>query len=121
MRQTSASKSPTIVWRKGQTRDLSHRKNISYTKTDTKTYTFTKIKKAVIPKVYEIEELTIYFFEVLRLPVGYSELNPIEIIWTLVKLNVAKKKTTFKISVVQKFKNITRVKLQKGSGTRYED
>ena len=36
----------------------------------------------------------------IRLPVGHSELNAIELIWASVKTEVAKKNTTFKISGV---------------------
>ena len=36
----------------------------------------------------------------VRLPIGHSELNAIELIWALVKTEVAKKNTTFKISDV---------------------
>ena len=40
--------------------------NILYTQVDTKTYTFTKIKKKlVIPKVCKIQKLTINFCQVL--------------------------------------------------------
>ena len=37
-------------------------------------------------------ELTGKCIVILRLPVGHSELNPIELIWAKVKIEVAKKK-----------------------------
>ena len=40
--------------------------------------------------------------KILRIPVGHSELNAIELIWAKVKTEVAKKNTTFKIKDVQK-------------------
>ena len=39
--------------------------------------------------------------QILRLLVGHSELNPIELIWVQVKSEVARKNTTFKIKDVQ--------------------
>ena len=37
----------------------------------------------------------------MRLPVGHSELNPIELIWAQVKTEVAKKNVTLKMSDVK--------------------
>ena len=59
-----------------------------------------------------LEELTEKFctstrkdIVLVRLPVGHSELNAIELIWALVKTEVAKKNTTFKISDVLNLTN----------------
>ena len=41
----------------------------------------------------------------MRIPVGYSELNAIELIWAKVKTEIAKKNTTFKIKDVQQLVN----------------
>ena len=43
--------------------------------------------------------------KILRLPVGHSELNPIELIWAQVKSEVARKNTMFKITDVKYFMN----------------
>ena len=93
---------------KKEIQDWLDKKNISYTPKDTKPILLTRSKEIVVPKKFEIEEITRRFSEkngkdinVLRLPVGHSELNPIELIWALVKTDAAKKNTTFKIADVK--------------------
>ena len=48
---------------------------------------------------YEREKKDI---KLLRLPVGHSELNPIELIWAQMKNEVARKNVTFNITDVKK-------------------
>ena len=68
-----------------------------------------KCKEIVKPKKFEIEYLTMRFSKskgkmvnVLWLPVGHSELNPVRLIWLLFKSYVARENTTFEISGVKK-------------------
>ena len=42
---------------------------------------------------------------ILRLPIGHSELNPIEMVWAQVKSEVARKNVTFKMKDFQEFVN----------------
>ena len=61
-------------------------------------------------KKYVLEELTERLCtstgrdgSLVRLPVGHSQLNAIELIWALVKTEVAKKNTTFKLLLISFF------------------
>ena len=69
-----------------------------------------KSKEMIIPNKFEIEDLTMRFYknrgkkvEVLQLLTRNSYLNLIELTWSLVKSNVARKNTTFKIIVIKTF------------------
>ena len=64
----------------------------------------------IIPNKFEMEDLTMRFYknrgkkvEVLQLLARNSYLNLIELTWSLVKSNVARKNATFKIIVVKTF------------------
>ena len=61
-----------------------------------------------LKKKYRLEEIIERFcqmygkeIKILWLPVGHSEVNPIELIWAEVKSDVARKNTTFKIAYVK--------------------
>ena len=65
-----------------------------------------------VEKQYVLEEITEAHnkkegkdIQVLRLPIGLSELNPIELIWARVKNEVARKNHKFNIIEVQKLTN----------------
>ena len=107
-RQTDESKRPTTAWRKDRIKDWLDEKNIPYDGKDTKPILLQKSKEMFLPKKYELEELTKRYCQkhnkdisILRLPVGHSELNAIELIWAQVKTEVAKKNTTFKLKDVK--------------------
>lgn len=107
-RQTDDSKTPTSQWLKDDIRSWLDKKKIAYTPKDTKPILLMKSKEIVVPKKYALEEITKRYclknkkdIYILRLPVGHSELNAIELIWAQVKTEVAKKNTTFKIKDVK--------------------
>ena len=76
-------------------------------------------------KKYNLEDITEKFcassgkdIRILRLPVGHSELNAIELIWAQVKSEVARKNTTFKIRAVKELltnalQNVTKANWKK--------
>ena len=107
-RQTDESKAPTTSWKKDDIRTWLTKKGIQFESSDTRPILLARSKELVVPKKYVLEESTAKFCEthskdikILRLPVGHSELNPIELIWAQAKTEVARRNTTFKISDVQ--------------------
>ena len=67
-----------------------------------------KSTEKVLAKKFETSNLTMRFckwtgkkIEFLRLPVGHSELNPIEFIWTFFKSDEAMKSNTFKTTDIK--------------------
>lgn len=112
-RQTEDSKTPTTTWRKAQIQEWLRKMKINFDDAkDTKPILLAKCKSVFIPKKYVIEKLAKEYCEknnkdlqILRLPIGHSELNPIELIWAQVKSEVARKNVTFKMKDVQNLVN----------------
>ena len=107
-RQTEESKKPTTSWRKAEIQEWLVNKGIAFTAKETIPLLLEKVKALNIIKEYRLEKITKRYCEenqkdirILRLPVGHSELNAIELIWAQVKTEVAKKNTTFKIADVK--------------------
>lgn len=71
------------------------------------------VEKNKPPKTYVIDQMIeMAGLSVLRLPPYHCELNPIEMVWSQVKREVASKNTTFKLAdvevlVKQSFKNVS--------------
>ena len=111
-RQTEESKVPNTGWRKKAIQEWLEKRNVSFIPKETIPMLLQKVKDLNIIKEYRLETITKKYCEktgknlkVLRLPVGHSELNAIELIWAQVKTEVARKNTTFKIADVQKLVN----------------
>lgn len=107
-RQTDESKVPTTAWRKAEIQEWLKSKGKNYEETDTKPVLLKISKEIFIVKTYELEKVTEEYcrcnnkvVKILRLPVGHSELNAIELIWAQVKNEVARKNVTFKITDVK--------------------
>ena len=108
-RQTPESKRPTTNWRKAAIQAWLKKMKIPFNDPkDTIPTLLEKSKSIYVPKEYILESITKKYCEangkdiqILRLPIGHSELNPIEMIWAQVKSEVAKKNVTFKMKDVQ--------------------
>ena len=108
-RQTEESKNPTKKWRKAKIQDWLRQQSISFGKKDTIPILLSKAKERPLQKKFVLEELTREYCEmankrviVLRLPIGHSELNPIELIWAQIKSEVARKNSKFTLTSVKK-------------------
>ena len=91
-------KPQTTAWRKEAIRNWLDRKGLQYDQKVTIPILFSISKRNVIKKEYVLEKLTRDFcnetgseIQILRLPVGHSDLNPIELIRANVKNHVARK------------------------------
>ena len=111
-RQTDDSKKPTTSWRKQEIKDWLDKKSVENDERDTKASLLNKSRNIFIPKEYVLEKTTELFcgahgknIVLLRLPVGHSELNAIELIWAQTKNEVARKNVTFKLADVQNLMN----------------
>ena len=112
-RQTEESKKPTTNWRKKQIQDWLREKGIEFRDPkDTIPILLTKSKSVNIAKEFILEKITKEYcamsgkdIQILRLPIGHSELNPIELIWAQVKSSVASKNVTFKMKDVKDLVN----------------
>ena len=103
------SKTPTTQWRKAEIQEWLTSKGKIYKPKDTKVILLSLAKEVFVRKEYVLERLTQDFciesgrdIQILRLPIGHSELNPIELIWAQVKNEVARKNRDFNITGVQK-------------------
>lgn len=83
-------------------------KGKSYSDRDTKPILLQLTKEVFARKEYVLEHMTGEYcrmndknIEIIRLPIGHSELNPIELIWAQVKNEVARRNTKFNVSTVQ--------------------
>ena len=122
---TGESKRPTTSWRKDVIQKWLTEKEIHLQKKDTKLILLEKLELIPIVKKYKLEEETAEYssksakgIELLRLPVGQSEMNPIELIWVQIKFEVGQKNVTFKISDIKNIvdkaiKNFTEQKWMK--------
>ena len=117
-RLTDESKVPTTAWRKAEIQDWLRSKKKDFSEKDTIPILLFKSKEVFVEKKYVVEVLTEQYCEltgkcivILRLPVGHSELNPIELIWAKVKNEVAKKNIRFTITSVKELveKGLTNV------------
>ena len=105
-RQTEESRALTTNWRKAQIQDWLRKKGVDFQRKDTIPILLQKSKQIKVEKKYRLKEITERFcqtyrrrdIKILRLPVGHSELNPIELVWAQLKSEVARKNTTFKIA-----------------------
>ena len=102
-RQTEESKATTTAWRVEQIRDWLPSKGKSFDAKDTKPILLGISREMFVQKISVLEELTTKLCTstgkdilLVRLPVGHPELNAIELIWALVKTEVAKKNTCSK-------------------------
>ena len=107
-RITDDSKRPTTGWRKGQIQEWLRAKGVAYEAGDIKKKLLEKASGFFTEKKFCLEEMTKQFCEangtkikVLRLAVGHSDLNPIELIWARVKNWVAAKNVKFNITTVK--------------------
>lgn len=106
-RQTEASKKPTTKWRKAQIQEWLRKHGVTYQDKDTIPILLSHSKKHFVPKEYVLEDITKKFcqetgkdIKIIRLPVGHSELNPIELIWAQAKYQVARANNKFNITTV---------------------
>lgn len=111
-RLTPESKKPTTAWRKQQIKEWLDTKGVESDQKDTKLKLLDKSKAIFVPKEYVLEKMTNEYCRIhekdiviLRLPIGHSELNAIELIWAQTKNEVARKNVTFKLADVEKLMN----------------
>ena len=98
-RLTEDSKKPATNWRKAEIQVWLKKMNIPFNDPkDTKLMLLKKSKSVHVPKKYTLEKITKLYcisngkdIQILRLSIGHSELNPIEMIWARVTSDVAKK------------------------------
>jgi transposase len=96
--------------------------NIPCSATDTKKVLYEKIKQKRPPVVYKADKIAnLHGHEVLRTPVRYCELNPIESIWAQVKGFVAKNNTTFRLKDVKELTYAAFGKITKDVWTKAEE
>ena len=75
----------------------------------TKSQLLAEARRIYPPPTYKIQKIANKFdVKVLFLPVGHSELNPIEIVWVFVKRKVAMPNMNFSLTEVE---NLTRLQL----------
>ena len=107
-RTTDDSKRPTTAWKKAKLQEWLREKGISFKDKDTKPILMKLAHNVFVEKKYCLEEMTSKFckdnkkeIHVLRLPVGHSDLNPIELIWAKVKNWIASKNVKFNLTAVR--------------------
>lgn len=107
-RQTDESRNPTTSWRKANIQNWLKKHNIDYLEKDTIPILLCKAKQKPLQKEYVLESITKRYCQtekkdvrILRLPVGHSELNPIELIWAQIKSEVARNNTKFNLTAVK--------------------
>ena len=107
-RQTEESKMPTTAWKKEAIRTWLREHCIAYQDKDTVPILLNLSKAIFVPKEYALESITKKYcsetnkdVKVLRLPVGHSEINPVELIWAQAKNEVARKNVKFNITSVR--------------------
>lgn len=108
-RITPESKTPTTAWRKAEIQRWLLERNVTYDEKNTKPILLQKVKNMNVVKKMMLEKLTSDYCEmsqkdivILRLPVGHSELNPIELIWAQSKNEVARNNNKFNVTSVQR-------------------
>ena len=108
-RITPESKTPTTAWRKAEIQRWLLERNVTYDEKNTKPILLQKVKNMNVVKEMMLEKLTSDYCEmsqkdivILRLPVGHSELNPIELIWAQSKNEVARNNNKFNVTSVQR-------------------
>ena len=93
---------PTTQTNKDEIRKWLDNHNIEYKTTDIKKILLNKVKQYRKKPIYLTDELANDSgHEVLRLPVGHCELNPIELAWASVKGYVAKHNTQYNMTGIQ--------------------
>ena len=107
-RITEESKTPTTAWRKGEIQNWLVQRNVPIDEKDTKPILLTKAKNLNVQKEMVLEKSTRTYcnssgkeIAILRLPIGHSELNPIELLWAQSKNEVARKNDKFNITSVR--------------------
>ena len=107
-RQTGESKTPTTSWRKPAIREFLDQYGKHYDEKDTIPSLLRLSGEVFLLKKYVLETITENYcgesgkdIKILRLLVGHSELNPIELIWAQAKNEVAKKNVKFNITSVR--------------------
>ena len=98
-RQTEDSKKPTTGWRKAKIQEWLAERGVSFDPSDTILILLMKFKSVFVLKKFNWGILREDIL-ILRVSVGHSELNPIELIWAQVKSEVTRKNTNFKIKDV---------------------
>ncbi|XP_050516569.1 uncharacterized protein LOC126891436 [Diabrotica virgifera virgifera] len=95
-------KMPTSATRKADIQSWLRQNNIPYTDDMVKAELLALVKNNPIEQNYVVDEMVKLTGRcVLRLPPYHCELNPIELIWTQVKGEVARKNSTYKIPDVK--------------------
>ena len=108
-RFTDESKKPTTSWKKQEIIDyLTHKKKEIPPKA-TKVTLLEICKEIFVLKKYALESITSEFCKdnereiyILRLPIGHSEFNAIELIWAQSKNEVAAKNVRFNLTETKK-------------------
>ena len=107
-RMTDNSKKPTTSWRKQEIVDFLQSKQKEYPPKATKATLLEICKDIFVPKKYVLESVTDEFCQlnkreirILRLPIGHSELNAIELIWAQSKNEVASKNIKFNLTATK--------------------
>ncbi len=86
------NRKPTTAWRVGQIKAWLDEKNIPYDPAMRKPEILEIARRQQIEKLYETDKIAAAEnrgLEVIRLPIGHCELNPIEKIWAWIKQRVA--------------------------------
>ena len=94
---------PTMNKRKQVLQEWLTKMSVPFSPLETKPQLYEKIKRNKPRAVYKTDFLArSHGHHVLKTPVRYCELNPIELIWANVKSYVARNNTTFKLSDIRK-------------------
>ena len=108
IRQTGESRASATNWRKVQIQDWLRKNGVDFQRKDTIPILLQKSKQIKVEKKYRLIQITERFcqlygkdIKILRLPVGHSDLNPIELIWGQEKSELARKNIVFTIADVK--------------------
>ena len=95
---------PTSKWRKNQLQDWLRSKSIEFSMDMLKPelWKIVKLHRSKFPEYICDDFAETKGHTVLRLPPYHSDLNPIEMVWSIVKGHVAKHNTTYKLADVRK-------------------
>ena len=98
-RRLPESVAPTSAARKADIQAWLRRKKIPFPENALKPELYSLVKKHKGEPVYAVDEMikAAKGLQVLRLPPYHCELNPIEMLWGIVKNDVGRRNTTFKI------------------------
>ena len=101
-RRTDKTKAPTSSTKKAEMIEWLASRGIAHNPASLKAELYQLVKRNKPKPEYVVDQMAAdQGVDVVRLPVGHCELNPIELVWANVKTYVAKHNTTFKMADVR--------------------